>query len=198
MKDKLNYVTITKSAINYFNKLVEQENNKINLRLFVINPHTKKAEVNLTYCYFGEENKSDIIFKYKNFSLFVQKNSISALKNSVIDYKICNNIKKLSIKAPDIKKSISRNKDSLFKKLKKLFEYEINPNLETHGGNVELVDIMNENTILIKFNGGCQGCGMANVTLTQNIEVLIKNNFPEIKEIKDITNHELGINPYYY
>jgi Fe/S biogenesis protein NfuA len=59
-----------------------------------------------------------------------------------------------------------------------------------------LVDIKGKD-IIIQMGGGCQGCGMANVTLKDGIEVALKNALPEIENIYDVTDHASGKNPYY-
>lgn len=72
----------------------------------------------------------------------------------------------------------------------------INPQLAQHGGNVELIDFQN-GVLYLEMQGGCQGCGMAAQTMRDGIEVAIKNEFPEVVELKDITNHSEGESPYY-
>ena len=66
-----------------------------------------------------------------------------------------------------------------------------------HKGNVSLVDILEGGIVVLRFGGGCQGCGMANMTLKQGIERTLKEKLPEIQEVRDATDHELGENPYY-
>jgi Fe/S biogenesis protein NfuA len=81
-------------------------------------------------------------------------------------------------------------------KIQEILDAKINPGLATHGGSVELLDV-NENIVYLKLNGGCQGCGMAHVTLKQGIERLIKEEVPEIREVLDTTDHKGGTNPFY-
>ncbi len=73
---------------------------------------------------------------------------------------------------------------------------EINPSIASHGGRADLVGV-NGNTAFLKLSGGCQGCGMASVTLSQGIEVAIREAVPEITNIVDVTDHLSGTNPYY-
>jgi Fe/S biogenesis protein NfuA len=78
----------------------------------------------------------------------------------------------------------------------KVLEEQINPAIASHGGSAELVAV--ENSIAyLRLGGGCQGCGMASVTLSQGIEVAILDMVPEITEIVDVTDHGSGANPYY-
>lgn len=72
----------------------------------------------------------------------------------------------------------------------------INPSIASHGGTAELVAVEGD-TAYLRLGGGCVGCGMAAVTLTQGIEVAIKQAVPEIVDVVDVTDHASGTNPYY-
>jgi Fe/S biogenesis protein NfuA len=54
-----------------------------------------------------------------------------------------------------------------------------------------------DDTAYLRLSGGCQGCGMASVTLSQGIEVVIKESVPEITKVVDVTDHASGANPYF-
>ena len=51
--------------------------------------------------------------------------------------------------------------------------------------------------VYLQLGGGCQGCGMASVTLKQGIETALRESIPEITEVVDVTDHQGGENPYY-
>jgi Fe/S biogenesis protein NfuA len=72
----------------------------------------------------------------------------------------------------------------------------INPSIAAHGGRADLVAV-EEGTAYLRLSGGCQGCGLAKVTLSQGIEVAIKDAVPEIIKVVDVTDHASGSNPYY-
>ncbi len=73
---------------------------------------------------------------------------------------------------------------------------EVNPAIAGHGGYAELVGVEGE-TAYLRMGGGCQGCGLARVTLSEGIEVAIKEAVPEIASVVDVTDHASGKNPYY-
>ncbi|NDJ36408.1 MAG: iron-sulfur cluster assembly accessory protein [Chloroflexi bacterium] len=77
-----------------------------------------------------------------------------------------------------------------------LIEDRINPSIAVHGGRVALVDY-DEHIAYIDMQGGCQGCGLATVTLRQGIERLILDEVPTVKSIVDVTAHEQGENPFF-
>ena len=77
-----------------------------------------------------------------------------------------------------------------------VLEQQINPAIAAHGGVAELVAV-EAGIAYLRLGGGCQGCGMASVTLSQGIEQAIKETIPEITGVIDVTDHASGQNPYY-
>lgn len=72
----------------------------------------------------------------------------------------------------------------------------VNPQIASHGGGAELVGV--DGTIAyLRLFGGCQGCGMAQVTLRQGIERILLDSISELTEVVDVTDHASGDNPYY-
>ncbi len=86
--------------------------------------------------------------------------------------------------------------DSIKKRVQSVLDQEINPAVAAHGGWVELIDVK-RNEVFIRMGGGCQGCGMADVTLKQGVEKSIRQAIPEVGAIMDTTDHGSGRNPYY-
>ena len=86
--------------------------------------------------------------------------------------------------------------DELRTKVQELIDNMINPAVAGHGGFVELIDVQ-EAVVMLRMGGGCQGCGMASVTLRQGIEGVLAQNIPEVKGVVDITDHGAGANPYF-
>ncbi len=86
--------------------------------------------------------------------------------------------------------------DTLYERVAQLFDEEVNPMVARHGGRVELIDVQDA-VVMLRMAGGCQGCGMADVTLRQGIEGMLSQRVPEVKGIMDITDHTAGENPYF-
>ena len=84
----------------------------------------------------------------------------------------------------------------LAEKVQTVLESQINPAIASHGGVAQLVGVEGKD-IYLKLGGGCQGCGMAQVTLTQGIETSLREAIPEIGNIIDATDHASGDNPYF-
>lgn len=88
------------------------------------------------------------------------------------------------------------NDDTLYERVADLFERQVNPMVARHGGRVELIDVQDA-VVMLRMGGGCQGCGMADVTLRQGIEGMLAQAIPEVRGIVDITDHTTGANPYF-
>ncbi len=80
--------------------------------------------------------------------------------------------------------------------VQRIFDEQVNPAIAAHGGIVNLLAVDGD-TAYVQFGGGCQGCGMVNVTLQQGVEVAVKELVPSIEHIVDATDHQSGTNPYY-
>ena len=81
-------------------------------------------------------------------------------------------------------------------KIQDIFNSVINPAIAAHGGYVRLIDVK-ASRVFLEMGGGCQGCGMADVTLRQGIETAIRQEVPDVADILDVTDHAAGTNPYY-
>ncbi len=77
-----------------------------------------------------------------------------------------------------------------------VLDEQVNPSIASHGGRAELVAVADA-SVYLRLSGGCQGCGMAKATLSEGIEVLLREAIPEIAEVVDVTDHDDGVNPYY-
>lgn len=86
--------------------------------------------------------------------------------------------------------------DPVAGRIQKLLQERINPGIASHGGWVSLIDY-EDGRVFVKLGGGCQGCGMVDVTLKQGIEQVLKQEVPEVVEVLDTTDHASGNNPYY-
>ena len=84
----------------------------------------------------------------------------------------------------------------LAEQVAQVLDGQVNPAIAAHGGHARLVSEEN-GVVYLQLGGGCQGCGMAAVTLQQGIERILRDAIPEIVEIVDVTDHQSGDNPYY-
>lgn len=187
-------ITITRDALLYLKTYLETDNDtNTNIYISVIYPFTKDAHVNITYCKKSDLNLEDIELNFDNIIIYIEKKSTTLLNHSIIDIKNTT----LFINAPNLHINTDKNIKNINDQIKQLIENEINVILSQHGGFIELIDIINNEKLIVKFHGGCQGCGMIGHTLNNYIEKIIKKHFPNIKSIDDVTQHEIKNNSYY-
>ncbi|HSX21131.1 MAG TPA: NifU family protein [Gammaproteobacteria bacterium] len=189
------------AAVAHFTALLEKEQDagQLHLRIEVNNPGTLQADVGITFCPAGDQDPDDLAINFPHFILYVDQNSVPALRDATIDYKTNDNNLggQLSVNAPFIK-GAAPNKDApLRERVQYIIDSEINPNLASHGGFVSLQDIVDNTKVVVRFGGGCHGCGMADVTLKSGIEKTLRQQCPDITDVLDATDHALGENPYY-
>ena len=101
--------------------------------------------------------------------------------------------KKFSFGFKEVK---GRPREEQMKIVESLLEKEINPAVAAHGGYFNLIDIK-DNNVYVELGGGCQGCGMATVTLKQGVETRLREALPEMDTLIDVTDHASGNDPYY-
>jgi Fe/S biogenesis protein NfuA len=79
-----------------------------------------------------------------------------------------------------------------------VLESSINPSIASHGGRADLVALDEEQKIAyVKLSGGCQGCAMSRMTLSQGIETSLREAIPTLSGVVDVTDHASGVNPFY-
>ncbi|MCB0272683.1 MAG: NifU family protein [Bdellovibrionales bacterium] len=128
------------------------------------------------------------------FSVLYSKEDESKLTGSTIEWIESVSGSGFQLKNPNKPES---NLDSpLAARVQEILDAEINPSIAAHGGNIELLDIIDQKAY-VKMSGGCQGCSSAKATLKHGVEARIKELIPEILELVDTTDHAGGSNPYY-
>jgi len=190
-------ITITEAAQKHFLKLLETQEPETGIRVFVVNPGTPHAECGVSYCPKDAVEKTDLEFEYEGFKAYIDEESAPYLEEAEIDYKTDDMGGQLTLRAPNAKARKVPDDAPAIDRIRYVIESEINPQLASHGGRVTLADFTEDGIVVLQFGGGCQGCGMVDVTLKEGIEKTLVEKIPEVKGVKDVTEHQLGENPYY-
>jgi Fe/S biogenesis protein NfuA len=191
-------VEITVSAQEYLqNLLLKQESNDIGIRVFIANPGTPAAETCIAYCIIGEEQPDDIRVDYSHFPFWVDARSARFLEDASVNFVKDTMGGQLTVEAPNARTPNFSEDDPLEDRINYLLYSQINPSLASHGGMVNLVEIVEDSIAVLQFGGGCQGCGMVDVTLRNGVERSLLEQLPELTAIRDITDHSITENAYY-
>ena len=191
-------VNITESAQEYLIELLKKQNCEgISVRIFILDAGSPKAETCISFCRPGEEKADDEVKQYEGFQTFIERHSIPFLKDAVVDFAKDSMGGQLTIKAPNSRLPKISDDSSLEDRVNYVLYNEINPGLAEHGGNVTLEEIFEEDVAVLRFGGGCQGCGMVDVTLKDGVEKALLEQIPQLKEVRDVTDHSIKENAYY-
>ena len=191
-------MTITPSAQEYLNDLLSgQDNDTCGIKIFVSEPGTPRAETCIAYAKKDEEFSTFRKIEEFKFSLFPEEQSIDFLKDAEVDYSPDKFGGTLTIKAPNAKLPQISDDASIEAKINYVLYSEINPGLASHGGEVSLIEVIDNETAILQFGGGCQGCGMVDLTLKDGVEKTLLEQIDGLKSVKDVTDHSYRENAYY-
>ena len=191
-------VTITEPAQEYLSELLVKQNvEDIAVRIFILDAGTPRAETCISFCRPGEEKDDDDVKELSGFRAFIDQPSIPFLEDAVVDFQKDSMGGQLTIKAPNSRLPKISEDSSLEDRVNYILYNEINPGLAAHGGMVTLEEIFEDSVAVLRFGGGCQGCGMVDVTLKDGVEKTLLTQVPELTEVRDVTDHSVKENAYY-
>jgi Fe/S biogenesis protein NfuA len=191
-------INITKSAEEYLARLIQDKNETdLSIRIFISDPGTPKAETCLAYCKPDEAMPDDMILNLELINVNLEKRSLPFLKDAEVNFDNDTFGGQLTIKAPNARLPNISADSPVEDRINYVIYNEINPMLESHGGEVSLVEFNDHGEAVLQFGGGCQGCGMVDVTLKDGIEKTLVEQIPEVTGVKDTTDHSIDDNAYY-
>lgn len=144
----------------------------------------------------------DVVTTQDGLSVIIPANSVDSLRGATLDLPSRNGQGGLVIRNPNRPSPLAglelELEGDVAQKVSTLLEKSINPSLDSHGGFATLIGV-DEGTmnVFLTMGGGCQGCSMSRMTLTQGIAQALKEAIPEINEVIDVTDHSAGENPFF-
>jgi Fe/S biogenesis protein NfuA len=190
-------IEISEAAQTHFRTLIEREAIPgLGVRLAARDPGTPRADVRLEFAEPAELAGDEWAVDCDGFTLWLDAASVPYLDGATIDYETRATGGQLQIRAPRIKGVAPGESASLVERVRWLVEQEINPQLAMHRGHVTLEEVTAEGVVVLRFGGGCHGCGMADVTLKQGIEKTLLEKVPGVTAVRDATDHASGEAPY--
>jgi Fe/S biogenesis protein NfuA len=185
-------VTITEAARKKILGLLEAEEQKnLALRMAVRGRGPGGFRYEMQFVGQDERGTEDTVVDAGDFQVLVDPESAPNLKGATVDFVDGAYESGFKIENPNPLWT-----DPKAQAVQDIIDKQVNPGVAMHGGNVSLLDVKDD-IAYIQLGGGCQGCGMVDVTLRQGIEVLIKEAVPAIRQVVDTTDHAAGGNPYY-
>jgi len=186
------FIDISQKAQDHIKKFLNASSKKIQGVSIIIETKTeRKANYSIQFIEFSDTPAENISIDFENIPVLVSKEVIPYLEGTEVDLN-----DKGELEAFNPSMSITEISGSVEEQIQHVLDEEVNPMVASHGGVVSLLEVKDHNAYL-EFGGGCQGCGMIDVTLKQGVEVMIKAQIPDIEAIYDVTDHAGGTNPYY-
>lgn len=191
-------IRITETAQAHFRKLLAEQPDGTNIRVFVVNPGTASAECGVSYCPPDSLEHDDEVLPFSGFDAVVDAASAPFLEDAEIDFQTQELGSQLTLKAPNAKARKVSEDAPLIERVEYVIQAEVNPQLANHGGKVSVSKITDDGIAVLQFGGGCNGCSMVDVTLKEGIEKELLARFPdELTGVRDVTEHERGEHSYY-
>lgn len=191
-------VTITEPAQGFLQELLsKQDDDVLGIRVFINSPGTSKAETCIAYCRQDDLKSTDERKDYEQLTAWFDAHSIPFLKDAQVDYAKDRMGGQLTIKAPNAKMPQVSPDSPIEDRINYVIYYEINPMLASHGGEVSLIAVTEENVALLNFGGGCQGCTSVELTLKQGVEKTLMDSVPELTGVEDQTDHSDTSSAYF-
>lgn len=191
-------IQISDKAQGHFRRLIERENVPgMGVRLSAVEAGTPRADARLEFAEPADLSGDEWAVDCDGFTLYIAADSVQWLDGAEIDYITqATGQQQLTIKAPKIKGEAPGEAASLVERVRWVVENEINPQLASHGGRVAVQEVSADGVVLLRFGGGCHGCGMADVTLKQGIEKTLMGRVAGVTAVRDATDHTTGDAPY--
>ena len=188
-------ITVTEAAQKEIVNLMDSQEatvKGVRVKAEAISP--LRANFRLAFVTEGQEEDGDQVQPFEGFGVYVDPDSVDYVQDITIDFVDGPMGRGFKIENPH--RIPPHLKGTIVEKVQEIIDEKINPGVASHGGQVTLIDVKGS-IAYVQFGGGCQGCGMVDLTLKQGVEGVLKQSLPEIEEVIDITDHADGKNPYY-
>ena len=190
-------ISISDNAQSHFRRILASQGIEgMGIRLAAVHPGTAKADCRLEFCEPSDLDGREWTLECDGFNLYVDGASTQWLDAAEIDYVSSATGGQLTIRAPNIKGREPGADASIVERVRYVLDHEIAPQLAAHGGRVSLEEIDAAGVVVLRFGGGCHGCGMVETTVREGIEKTLKARVPGVTAVRDATDHSCGEQPY--
>jgi Fe/S biogenesis protein NfuA len=193
-KPIVEFTNLAKDKVLHFMQM--QGNQSLAVRIQVASPSPLDPRYDITIIEPDEKCPEDLVFDGCGFDVVMEPESAKLLEGARVDWIETLTESGFKVENPNLAPIGSKPLEGpLADRVRQAIDQFVNPGVAQHGGHVTLVEVRDK-IVYLQMGGGCQGCGMASVTLSQGIEGILQEQVPEIEGIEDVTNHGDGQNPY--
>jgi len=177
----------------------EPETDRLGLRLEIVSDPGEAFRYDLSFEITTKAAFTDEVRTHDGLKVIVPAKDVDLLRGATLDY---TDSQGLVIRNPNKPAAIVVeglvNDDALSAEIETLVTGEVNPALAAHGGFVTYVGHDGEGTAYLTMGGGCHGCSMSRMTMLDGVQTMIVEQVEGISQVKDLTDHATGENPYYH
>ena len=194
-------ISITAAAHDQIVKMrdAEPETDRLGLRLEIVSDPGEAFRYDLSFEVTTKAAFTDEVRTHDGLKVIVPAKDVDLLRGATLDY---TDSQGLVIRNPNKPAAIVVeglvNDDALSAEIETLVTGEVNPALAAHGGFVTYVGHDGEGTAYLTMGGGCHGCSMSRMTMLDGVQTMIVEQVEGISQVKDLTDHATGENPYYH
>jgi Fe/S biogenesis protein NfuA len=131
------------------------------------------------------------------FAVFVKEGDVARLEGATIDF--VDRVNESGFEVRTVAPPVSgpgAPEGEIADRVRQVLETQVNPAIAAHGGMISLVDVK-DTEVFVEMSGGCQGCALSRMTLSQGVERMLRQSVPELSAVHDVTDHDSGMNPYF-
>lgn len=189
-------LTVTENALRYISELRERLGLPVKgIRVKATPRSPLRADFAMSFVPAEEpESPTAFIQSTDDLDIYIAPECAPYLEGATIDFVFRLIGSELKVLAP--LRKLDTPDGRIAAKIEQVLAGQVNPALATHGGAAALLDVM-DGIAFLELTGGCQGCSMADATLKNGIEKSIRESVPEVRELRDVTEHANGRNPYF-
>ena len=193
-KPTVEFTDLAKDTVLRFIQMQGGENLAVRIQVASPSPLDPRYEITVIEPY--EKCPEDVVFDGYGFEVVMEPESAKLLAGARVDWVETLTDTGFKVENPNLDPIGSQPLGGpLADRVRQAIDQFVNPGVAQHGGHVTLVEVRDK-IVYLQMGGGCQGCGMASVTLSQGIDRILREQVPEIEGIEDVTNHGDGQNPY--
>lgn len=206
MSESGTIVTISEDALAAITEMRDAEPGEDEFALFVsiTGLNGPQFAYDLSFMPVADKEESDVLERLGELAVIIPAKDVENLRDSTLAMSTNPDAPGLAMNNPNSPSpavgatAIPRGEltGPIAEQVEQVLVSQVNPAIAGHGGGAKLVSV-DDGTVYLELLGGCQGCGMAAVTLRQGIEKILRDAIPEITEVVDATNHAAGSDPYY-
>jgi Fe/S biogenesis protein NfuA len=193
-------IEVTQAAEDFLADLVQkQDAAHLGIQVEVSDGGAPDAQIGMSFLELdqAQDGFTSIATRNPALRLFTRTANGVWLEGGRMDFRENDTGGTIVVDAPNLHVPRIGEDSSIEERINYILMSEVNPGLRSHGGRVSLVDLVDDNVAVLQFGGGCQGCGMVDVTLKQGVERTLLEKIPELTAVRDVTDHSQRENAYY-